>query len=189
MFMKDKLKDYLLKINNFLNKDFCKKTTKQLNKINWEDHYFKEYGKPLKKRSGDKELEVSFDSVINKKEIMDRLYLAIQTYQDRLKFPWYSSWAGYTEIRFNKYTKDKVMAKHCDHIHNIFDGKRKGIPTLSCLGALNNDYEGGELILFDNKQIELKAGDLLIFPSNFMYPHEVKPVTKGTRYSYISWVY
>ena len=108
--MKDKLKDYLLKINNFLNKDFCKKTTKQLNKINWEDHYFKEYGKPLKKRSGDRELEVSFDSVINKKEIMDRLYSAIQTYQDRLKFPWYSSWAGYTEIRFNKYTKDKVMA-------------------------------------------------------------------------------
>jgi predicted 2-oxoglutarate/Fe(II)-dependent dioxygenase YbiX len=81
------------------------------------------------------------------------------------------------------------MAKHCDHIHDIFDGEKKGIPILSCLGALNDNYKGGEFILFDNKQVELKAGELLIFPSNFMYPHEIKPVTKGTRYSYISWVY
>ena len=26
-----------------------------------------------------------------------------------------------------------------------------------------------------------------VFPSNFLYPHEIKPVTKGTRYSVIVW--
>lgn len=36
------------------------------------------------------------------------------------------------------------MRKHYDHIHSIFDGQRKGIPVLSMLGILNNDYEGGE---------------------------------------------
>ena len=27
----------------------------------------------------------------------------------------------------------------------------------------------------------------VMFPSTFMYPHEVMPVTKGTRYSIITW--
>ena len=81
------------------------------------------------------------------------------------------------------------MALHCDHIKSIFQGERKGIPLLSCLGALNNDYEGGEFVMWDSKVIPLKQGELLIFPSNFMFPHKVEPVTKGTRYSYISWVW
>ena len=56
------------------------------------------------------------------------------------------------------------------------------------LGVLNNDYEGGEFVLIDEK-IDLSKGDIIIFPSNFMYPHKVEPVTKGTRYSYISWIW
>ena len=79
------------------------------------------------------------------------------------------------------------MTKHIDHIKSLFDGERKGIPVLSIIGALNNNYTGGELIFFDNYQIKLKEGDVLLFPSNFLYPHLVKPVTKGERYSFISW--
>jgi predicted 2-oxoglutarate/Fe(II)-dependent dioxygenase YbiX len=71
----------------------------------------------------------------------------------------------------------------------MFDGERKGIPTLSILGALNDDYEGGELVFWESEKIELKAGSIMIFPSNFMYPHRVDTVTKGTRYSYVSWVW
>ena len=70
----------------------------------------------------------------------------------------------------------------------MFDGERKGIPILSVLGVLNDDYEGGEFVLIDEK-IDLSKGDIIIFPSNFMYPHKVEPVTKGTRYSYISWIW
>ena len=80
------------------------------------------------------------------------------------------------------------MALHADHIHSMFDGERKGIPILSVLGVLNDDYEGGEFVLIDEK-IDLSKGDIIIFPSNFMYPHKVEPVTKGTRYSYISWIW
>jgi predicted 2-oxoglutarate/Fe(II)-dependent dioxygenase YbiX len=71
----------------------------------------------------------------------------------------------------------------------MFDGNRKGIPTLSILGAINDDYEGGELIFWESEKIVLKAGSIMIFPSNFMYPHKVLPVTKGTRYSYVSWAW
>ena len=43
--------------------------------------------------------------------------------------------------------------------------------------------------MFEDKEIKLKTGDILIFPSNFMYPHRVEPVKKGTRFSFVSWVY
>ena len=81
------------------------------------------------------------------------------------------------------------MQNHCDHIHSLFDGEIKGVPILSIIGILNDDYEGGKLIMFEDKTIETKKGDLLIFPSNFLYPHKIAPVTKGVRYSYVSWVW
>jgi len=87
----------------------------------------------------------------------------------------------------NKYLTSKMMAPHADHIHSIFDGQKKGIPIISMLGVLNEDYEGGEFIMFDDEVIKLKQGDLLIFPSIFLFPHKVNAVTKGTRYSFISW--
>ena len=60
--------------------------------------------------------------------------------------------------------------------------------AVSCSFALNDDYEGGEWA-FWNKEIKIKAkkGSVVMFPSNFMYPHEILPVTKGTRYSIITW--
>jgi predicted 2-oxoglutarate/Fe(II)-dependent dioxygenase YbiX len=43
--------------------------------------------------------------------------------------------------------------------------------------------------MFGDEEIKFKTGDLLIFPSNFLYPHRVEPVTKGVRYSFISWTW
>lgn len=61
--------------------------------------------------------------------------------------------------------------------------------TLTIIMAMNNGYEGGEVALFDRELVyKLDVGDVLIFPSNFMYPHEILPVTSGTRYSMITWV-
>lgn len=60
--------------------------------------------------------------------------------------------------------------------------------TVSCSLILNDDYEGGEFAFFD-RQIKFtpKKGDALMFPSNYIYPHEIMPVTKGTRYSIVTW--
>ena len=38
-------------------------------------------------------------------------------------------------------------------------------------------------------EIKLLSGDILMFPSYFMYPHEVTDCTKGTRYSFVSWAF
>ena len=43
--------------------------------------------------------------------------------------------------------------------------------------------------MFTDTPVEIGKGDLLIFPSNFLYPHRVDPVTKGVRYSYVSWAW
>jgi predicted 2-oxoglutarate/Fe(II)-dependent dioxygenase YbiX len=60
--------------------------------------------------------------------------------------------------------------------------------TISCSFILNDDYEGGEFAFFDRElKYKLKKGSAITFPSNFMFPHEIMPVTKGTRYSIITW--
>jgi predicted 2-oxoglutarate/Fe(II)-dependent dioxygenase YbiX len=63
--------------------------------------------------------------------------------------------------------------------------------TLSAILILNNDYEGGELC-FDDKgsdfSLSVEPGSLIMWPSNFLFPHKVKPVTKGTRYSVVGWL-
>ena len=107
------------------------------------------------------------------------------------KITWYDGWNGYTFPKFMEYGKGTSMNTHCDHIQNIFaaNGQARGIPTLSIITALNNSYSGGEIIMCEKYKYRLNTGETLIFPSNFLYPHSIKKITKGTRYSMVSWVY
>ncbi len=51
---------------------------------------------------------------------------------------------------------------------------------------LNDDYEGGEMVLRHAKSsIPQKAGSVLAFPSSYVGAHEVTPVTSGRRCSYL----
>jgi len=191
--MKKNIDSYVKRIPKFLDKKICNKTIKEIKKLNWQQHEFYDVNTNENiNRSGKQELDVSMnmsDDGIDSKILMGKLWLAIESYIKDYNFSWFNSWQGYSKIRFNRYSKTKKMAEHCDHIHSLFDGQIKGVPILSIVGVLNDNYEGGEFIMFKNKKIELLAGDLLIFPSNFLYPHKVNSVKKGTRYSYVSWVY
>jgi hypothetical protein len=90
--------------------------------------------------------------------------------------------------RINRYGVGTNMAKHNDIISSLFE-KGVGSPNLSIVGVLNDNYKGGEFIMFDNTEIHLKAGDILIFPSTFLYPHKVDTVTEGERWSFVSWAF
>jgi predicted 2-oxoglutarate/Fe(II)-dependent dioxygenase YbiX len=70
------------------------------------------------------------------------------------------------------------------HVDSFLQAPR----LVSCSFHLNDDYEGGEFGFFD-REMKIKAGkgDVVMFPSTFMYPHEIMPVTEGTRYSIITW--
>tara|TARA_R110002020_G_scaffold6399_2_gene27271 strand:+ start:1301 stop:1873 length:573 start_codon:yes stop_codon:yes gene_type:complete len=190
--MKKNLEDYVMIYSNLLSPAVCKKTIRELKKITWEEHHF--YSVRNERRfspSPGQELLTSHTRDISTHPvIMESIWKAIHTYiQEDMKFPWFPGWEGYTSVRWNKYSHNTKMKEHCDFIHSIFDGTRKGIPILSIVGALNEEYTGGEFIMYRDKEIKLKTGDILIFPSTFMYPHRVDPVKKGARYSYVSWVY
>ena len=65
---------------------------------------------------------------------------------------------------------------------------------VSIIINLNNDYEGGELIFTNQKseevkKISLQKGSIVFFPSNFLYPHGISPITKGNRYSIVAWLH
>ena len=191
MTMSMNVKDYMKIYDNFLDLDFCKTVVEEIQTNSWQKHTFYRAGSN-DFISFDDDLAISYANSENGNIINKKIWSGIEQYimKDFSSFrDWFNSWNGYSHLRFNKYDVGTKMKLHCDHIHSMFDGTRKGIPVLSILGALNDDYEGGDLVFWYSEKIELKAGQLMIFPSNFMYPHTVTTVTKGTRYSYVSWVW
>jgi len=93
----------------------------------------------------------------------------------------------FSGIRFNRYSSGQIMRQHHDHIHSLFDGNEKGIPVLSFILNLNDDYEGADLYFWKDHIVKLGKGDIIMFPSIFLFPHGVTEATKGKRYSAVSW--
>lgn len=95
---------------------------------------------------------------------------------------------NFTRFRMNRYSVGGYMKSHIDNIHHSH-GQQFGYPHITALLFLNDDYDGGDFILCDGEyEVPKKKGSCIIFPSNFMYPHEVKYVSKGIRYSVMTWI-
>jgi predicted 2-oxoglutarate/Fe(II)-dependent dioxygenase YbiX len=61
---------------------------------------------------------------------------------------------------------------------------------LTFIIQLNDDFEGGGLSFWgDTYRIEVEKGSALMFPPYYLFPHQALPVTKGTRYSLITWLF
>lgn len=91
------------------------------------------------------------------------------------------------QVDFLKY---KPGGKYGIHIDSDLASPR----TVSCIINLNENYEGGDFVFFnpindeEMKRIKCKKGTIIFFPSNFLCPHAVQPITKGARYSIVSWI-
>lgn len=58
--------------------------------------------------------------------------------------------------------------------------------TISCVGYLNDNYDGGELhFKFFDLFYKPSAGDLVLFPSSYIYAHAAYPVKDGVKYSLV----
>ena len=84
-----------------------------------------------------------------------------------------------------KYEKNYHYKFHVDEISTTSR-------ILSAIIFLNNDYIGGSLVFkntFDEEQFEVNPipGSIVIWPSNILFPHAVKPVEKGVRFSIVAW--
>ncbi len=89
------------------------------------------------------------------------------------------------DIQILKYTPGGRFYFHPDH-------KIKIPSAFSFIFLDNEDYKGGELCFKYPKSdkittIDKKENRMIIWPSNFLYPHCVKPVTEGERYSVVAW--
>ena len=132
-------------------------------------------------------ISLSIPPVIGKneavrKDIDQRLFecanKAIITYKQSFPLCEIEQDTGYELL---KYETGFGYVQHTDsfHIHPR---------EISCSIALNDDYEGGEFAFFDGQvSYKQEAGSALLFPSNFMFPHQVNKVTNGKRYSIITW--
>ena len=79
-----------------------------------------------------------------------------------------------------KYGPGQHFQEHHDHGYSYNC-------VVSLVAFPNDDYEGGELAFsLQGVSIKPKAGDLYIFPSNYMYPHRAMPVLSGTKYSMVT---
>ena len=187
-----KADDYVTVIRKGVPVKVCEEVVKEIKTRPWEKHIW--YNSKTDSFTSEKTLESQMQTITS--ELTDKLHpfitKALTSYQDK-----YATYGGkcdnrwissFTAPRFNKYTVGNKMRKHYDHIHSIFDGKRKGIPIISIVGTLNEGYKGARFML-RNKEIKLKTGDILLFPSVFIYDHLVTEPKKGTRYSFAAWAF
>lgn len=83
-------------------------------------------------------------------------------------------------LNFVKYGPGQHFEEHTDHgfSYNC---------VVSMVGYVNDNYDGGEILFrMQGIKIKPKAGDLFVFPSNYMYPHKAMPVVNGTKYSIVT---
>lgn len=178
------LQDYVA-IYSINNAEVCKQLIAEIDKEPWGKH---RYNDPItnKYTTYEDDLEVVHQDEVTKEYLEDVINKCVNDYLTNV-VPNQFSLQEICDVRFNRYKVGTNMKMHHDHIHTLFDGERKGVPIISVLGLLNDDFEGGDFLMFDGKKLNLSAGDIVIFPSNFMYPHAVTTVTKGTRYSFVAW--
>lgn len=117
-----------------------------------------------------------------RKNIDDKLFVcassAIQKYNDKFIESKIEIDSGYILLR---YQEGEFYSQHTDH---FLEEPR----TVSCSFALNDNFEGGEFCFFNRElTYNLPKGSAIMFPSNFLYPHEVMPVKRRVRYSIITW--
>lgn len=110
-------------------------------------------------------------------DVYNQKYPAVEDYRATYNIMPLKYWESFN---FIKYGPGQHFQEHADHGYSYNC-------TVSLVAYPNDDYEGGELYFrLQDLKVKPKAGDLYIFPSNYMYPHQAMPVHSGTKYSIVT---
>jgi predicted 2-oxoglutarate/Fe(II)-dependent dioxygenase YbiX len=120
------------------------------------------------------------DSVLN--EFTKKFHEQMKPCLDQYMAAYYAKIEKFENPQLLRYGKEQKFHDHIDD-HPFFTRR------ISLTYYLNDDYEGGD-VEFKRHGLRFKANknDLLIFPSNFIYNHEVHPVTDRLRYVVVQWM-
>jgi len=158
---KTKISDLIYVKRNYLDKKLC-------NKI------IKEY------EPGDKTY-ISSREIINRRNSFQRKEIDMQLskiIQSSMKIYLRDIWEDITFSQTQGFCLNK-MNKGDRNIETNYNWK-----TI-LIYLLNDDFQGGNFCVQGVDQ-KLKQGDLIMFPSCWMFPYEVKKITKGSRYNLIT---
>jgi len=79
-----------------------------------------------------------------------------------------------------KYYDNNYFNYHSDDGHSY-------VAAISSVAYLNSNFVGGELhFKYLDIKINPEAGDIIVFPSNFMYLHSALTVNEGVKYSVVT---
>lgn len=92
--------------------------------------------------------------------------------------------SGYAMLRYREGDYFK------EHVDVTRDHPVLGHRRLSGVYFCNDDFDGGELV-FPRQGLVVgpEKGMLVLFPSGFTHPHESTEVTRGTKYSIVTWYF
>jgi hypothetical protein len=186
----DALKKYIMVFDNIIPDELCDRILDEYsNSLDFQKTYV---GDDISKRIDDNirtctSITISDPKIIHKNEevrkkidrdIFDVVQQSLFTYTEVHPNCDFKTDDGFILL---SYKTGQFYTEHTD------GGIKNRVLTLILI--LNNDYEGGKLQFFSGKYVpKLKKGSLVLFPSNFMFPHEVTKVESGTRYSIVCWV-
>ena len=181
------MKEYILEVKKIIPHSFCRKI------ISYFDN---NYGDAGTVGTGvDKDVRncltrnlfdtKTFGQVLCSNAIKEKIFDCVYHYQEKFNHVDIKKISQLDLLRYDANEYKAGYKFHKDFGHTCTERH------LSISICLNNEYEGGEFV-FDlpsgHYTVPQNIGDAVIFPSNFMFPHQVNKVTKGTRYALIGWV-
>lgn len=183
-----KLEDFIKVYNNIIDVELCNRIIKEYSNTNIWNPTVVGPEATLNTDARNCSVVSLSDPAIIEQNFEVRKFIDVEVHQQLLEvvkkyseeFPNFapSIDTGYDLLR---YETGQYYKQHTD---SFLEQQR----SISCSVCLNDEYEGGEFAFFDREiMIRGGIGSVIVFPSNFMYPHEIMPVTKGTRYSIITW--
>ena len=177
----------------YWNKKLPHKTCQKLIKLgegNWNEA--QTYGSEEKNESLDV-IRKSDIVWINDQQVYDLIWHYMMSANEEAG--WKYDIVAAESCQITRYTKDGFYTWHKDGIgsHNeVYDNPEQpflhgNTRKLSMSIVLNDEYEGGDFEMSGLKEPlpRLEKGSIIVFPS--FIDHRVTPVTKGTRYSLVTW--
>ena len=185
--------DHILYLPSFIDKDIC------LSVMNSLDNLEKDKSSPYTDGLLNNDADSYFDPDIEHIDtVRDRIFVdGVKEYANKVRS---FNWSYYdtdsfhcSEMIIRRYNQGSEFKYHHDDIiGEIFPHwflRRQNILTCNFYFSNADDYDGGDLVFTCGKSFHPSMGDIIIFPSNWMFYHEVQKITKGTRYSGTVWLY
>ena len=178
------LSDHILHLKSFIDKDMC------LSVMNSLDNLERDKSAPYTDGLLNDDADTYFDPDIKYiNEVRNRIFVVRSfnwSYYDTKSF-------HCSEMIIRRYNEGSEFKYHHDDIiGEIFPHwflRRQNILTCNFYFSDAKDYEGGDLVFTCGKTFHPSMGDIIIFPSNWMFYHEVQKTIKGKRYSGTVWLY